>query len=199
MGNNELREKTIKDIEGFFEKKSSSIECVCFFMHKIRLLLEIDNSKGKYKILNHYCNWLFHKNLDKGLSPEIIDEISASFENFQTKNDFIKKVNNSLSIIKFVVELKEVLYLNIDFKYEYVFVSDDFWVKFTEIILNEIKNRPIILMNKKEIMSKKINDFDFSIYGIQLSTQKGKIVIEVLSNDLANLNKQMYIDFEILK
>ena len=36
----ELKDKTLKDIEGFFENKSSSIESICFFMQKIRLLLE---------------------------------------------------------------------------------------------------------------------------------------------------------------
>ena len=77
----ELRKKTLKDIESFFEKKSSSIESICFFMQKLRLLLEIDNSKSNYKILNHYCNWLFHKNIDRNTS-EIINNIGAGFETF---------------------------------------------------------------------------------------------------------------------
>ena len=86
-----LREKTLKDIESFFQKKSSSIESICFFMQKIRLLLEIDNVKGNYKIANHYCNWLFHKHLDRNTS-EIIENIGVCFENFDNRFDLINKI-----------------------------------------------------------------------------------------------------------
>jgi hypothetical protein len=195
----ELKDKTLKDIEGFFEKKSSSIESICFFMQKIRLLLEIDNTKEKYKILNHYCNWLFHKNLDRGISPFIIEEISASFENAKSNNDCIKKISNALSVKKLVVELKETLYKNIGFKYDYIFEHDEFWINFITIVLNELKSRPLLLNERKLIKNKQIEGFgfDFSVYGIQLTHQKSKIVIEILSEELDNQKKHIYIDFAL--
>ena len=197
----ELKEKTLKDIERFFEKKSSSIESICFFMQKIRLLLEIDNTKNSYKVLNHYCNWLLHKNLDKGISPDIIEEIGASFEKAKSKNDFIKIINEALSLKKLIVELKEVLYKSIGFKYDNFIENDDFWINFIAIFSNEIKLRPIYLIKKQVIICKEIKGFkfDFSIYGLQLNDNKDKIVIEVLSKELENQNKKFYIDFAIFK
>lgn len=179
----ELKDKTLKDIEGFFEKKSYSIESICFFMQKIRLLLEIVNTKEKHKIINHYCNWLFHKNLGRGISPFIIEEISASFENAKSNNDCIKKISNALSVKKLVIELKETLYKNIGFKYDYIFEHDEFWINFIIIVLNELKSRPLLLNERKLIKNKQIEGFgfDFSVYGIQLTHQKSKIVIEILS------------------
>jgi hypothetical protein len=38
---------------------------VVFILSKIRKLLEWDNAKGKYKILNFYCNWVLHNKIDK--------------------------------------------------------------------------------------------------------------------------------------
>jgi hypothetical protein len=197
----ELKEKTLKDIEGFFEKKSSSIESICFFMQKIRLLLEIDNTKGNYKVLNHYSNWLLHKNLDKGISLDIIEEIGASFENANSKNNFIKIINEALSVKKLIVELKEVLYKSIGFKYDNFIENDDFWINFIAIVINEIKLRPIYLTKKQEIISKEIKGFEsnFSIYGLQLNDNKDKIVIEILSKELEHQNKKIYIDFAIFK
>lgn len=195
----ELREKTLKDIESFFEKKSASIESICFFMQKLRLLLEIDNSKKNYKILNHYCNWLFHKNIDRDTS-EIIDNIGASFENFESKFDLINKISTSISVKELIVQIKEILYkTQIGFKYDSFIENDDFWISFIQNIFHELANRPILL--EKKINVKKIENFDvdFSINGIQLVSIKNKICIEILSNELETKNKNLYIDFIITK
>ena len=197
----ELREKTLKDIESFFEKKSASIESICFFMQKLRLLLEIDNSKRNYKILNHYCNWLFHKNIDRNTS-EIINNIGASFENFDSKFDLINKISTSISVKELIVQIKEILYkTQTGFKYDSFIENDDFWISFIQNIFHELANRPILLEKNIKVKAKKIENFDvdFSINGIQLVSIKNKICIEILSNELETKNKNLYIDFIITK
>ena len=195
----ELRAKILDHIESFFEKQSSSIESVSFFLQNIRLLLEIDNLKENYKIVNHYCNWIFHKDLDKGLSSSIIKEIVNSFENAQSKNDCIKRINLALSVKKLILEFKELLNKNIGFKHDGFIENDGFWIKFITILCNEIKFRPILFTLKHKKQDQEISCFDFSIYGIQLNHNKNKIVIEVLSTELENQNKKFYIDFTIFR
>lgn len=193
----DLREKTLKDIEGFFKKKSSSIESICFFMQKLRLLLEIDDDKRTYKIVNHYCNWLFHKKLDRNTS-EIIENIGECFECFENKNELIMKISSTISIKKLIIEIKEILHKNkIGLKYNEIIENDNFWISFTQNIFYEIKNRPIIFENKKNITSRKIDNFnvDFSVYGIQLFEINNKIVIEILSNELEDKSKNFYVQF----
>ena len=42
-------------------RKDISEECqVIYILSKIRKILEIENAKQKYKILNFYCNWSLH-------------------------------------------------------------------------------------------------------------------------------------------
>lgn len=195
-----LREKTLKDIEIFFQKKSSSIESICFFMQKIRLLLEIDNVKGNYKITNHYCNWLFHKHLDRNTS-EIIENIGVCFENFDNRFDLINKISSSISVKELIIQIKEILYKNkIGFEYSEFIENDDFWISFIQNIFNELKNRPV-LIDKRKIKKIQIDNFieEFSIYGIQLIEIKNTIGIEILSEELETKNKNLYIDFIITK
>jgi hypothetical protein len=197
----ELRQKTINDIEFFFEKKSSSVESISFFIIKIRLLLEITNQKSKYKILNHYCNWFLHKSLDQGISPVIIKEISCTFSKQLKKNDFIVEINEILSVKKLIEELKEVLYINVGFKHQYTFENDQFWIKFLTLFLSEIKIKPLLLIKNNVIENKAIEeiDFSFSVYGIQLTDNDGKIVIEILSKEFTDKKKHFYIEFAIFK
>ena len=197
----ELKQKTLNDIESFFDKNSLSIENISFFMIKVRLLLEMEDQKNRYKILNHYCNWFLHKSLDRGLSPVIINEISSLFSKRLKKNDFVVGINEILSIKKLVVELKEVLYLNICFKYQYTFENDQFWIIFFKIFLIELKQKPLLLMKKSVVEHQVIEeiDFSFSVFGIQLTDYKDKIFVEILSKEFEAKNKHFYIEFAIFK
>lgn len=197
----ELKQKTLNDIESFFDKNSLSIENISFFMIKVRLLLEMEDQKNRYKILNHYCNWFLHKSLDRGLSPVIINEISSLFSKRLKKNDFVVGINEILSIKKLVVELKEVLYLNIGFKYQYTFENDQFWIIFFKIFLIELKQKPLLLMKKSVVEHQVIEeiDFSFSVFGIQLTDYKDKIFVEILSKEFEAKNKHFYIEFAIFK
>lgn len=80
-------------------------------MQSVRVLLEIDNSKNKYKITNLYCNWLLHKELDNSnLPPIIIQNIAYSFNSFSSKIDLIKQISEAISLKTLIIELKEILW-----------------------------------------------------------------------------------------
>src|SRR5690606_17804453 len=110
------------------------------FMQSIRVLIEIDGNKSKYETTNLYCNWILHKELDKGNSPsKIIQEIATSFENFDSKNDLIKKINNAISLKKLIVELKRILWINIQDKVKVSRMDyEDYWLKFIHILLGQL-------------------------------------------------------------
>ena len=128
---------------------------------------------------------------------EIVENISNSFENINSKNDLINKISNCLSIKDLVIQLKEIIYLNIGFKYDNIIENDDFWIKFVEILLNEISYRPVLIKNKSiEIVSFQTS---FSIYAIQFVQISDKIVVEVLSKELNDKQKNLYFDFIIMK
>ena len=186
-----LRENILEQVEQLIATQYLSISNVCFFMQSIRILLEIDQCGAKYKFTSHYCNWLLHKELDRSSSPVIIEEITKSINDFNSKNDLIKKITESLSIKKLVLELKEILWTKIENK---VLVSkmdfEDYWLNFITILLNQIVLRPLKL---KETHIQ-IEKFDFSVYGIQLVHENEKVCVELLSRELEQKNKRMMAD-----
>ena len=184
----ELRKKTLEQIEQFIACEYITITNVCFFMQSVRVLIEIDENKSKYEATNLYCNWILHKELDQGNSPsKIIQEIANSFENFNSKKDLIKKINKAISLKKLIGELKEILRINIPDKVKVSRMDYDYWLKFIQILLSQLLFRPIKL-RKKNI---KLNDFQFTIYGLQLVSEKEHYNIELLSKELESKNKRL--------
>lgn len=193
-----LREKIVTQIEQFITSEYFSISNVCFFMQSIRILLEIDECSTKYYITQHYCNWLLHKELDKSNSPVIIEEITNSLNNFNSKNDLVNKLTEALSVKKLVEELKEILWTKLENK---ILVSKfDFetkWINIITILLNQIVLRPIKLKSKQPHIN--IEEFDFTVYGIQLVHSNEKVCIEILSKELEHKNKRMLADIALFK
>jgi hypothetical protein len=191
-----LRQNIINQIEQYLATEYLSIANVCFFMQSIRILIEIDQCQLKYKTVFHYCNWLLHMELNRSESPVIIKEITDSFTTFSSKNDLIKRINNSISLINLVVELKEILWMKISNK---IVVSkidfEEYWLNFIAIILNQIMHRPLKL-RKKNIL---IENFNFTIYGIQIVLEKEYYCIELLSKELEEKDKKMIIDIAFFK
>lgn len=191
-----LRQNILEQIEQSLDRDYLSISNVCYIMQTIRTLIEIDNCQTKYKITSHYCNWLLHKELDRAISPVIIQNIADSFQNFSSKNDLIKKINNSISLKKLIEEIKEILWVNLTNK---IIISkidyDEYWIKFIQLILSQIIFRPIKL-KKKHII---IDRFEFSIYGLQIVSSKNKYKIELLSKELEEKDKRMIIEIALFR
>lgn len=190
-----LRKNILNQIEQYLMYEYLSISNVCYFMQNVRVLLEIDNSK--YKITNLYCNWLLHKELDNSnLPPIIIQNIADSFKSFSSKNDLIKQINEAISLKTLIVELKEILWINMNDK---VVVSkmdyEEYWIKFIEILFSQLLFRPIKL-KKKQIS---LDGFQFSIYGIQIVPLKDNYNIELLSEELEEKKKRFIIDIALFR
>nr|WP_321414956.1 hypothetical protein [uncultured Allomuricauda sp.] len=193
----ELRRKTLEQIEQFIACDYLSIANVCFFMQSLRVLMEIDGNQSKYSVTNLYCNWILHKELDRGKNPsEIIEEIAYSFQKFSSKNDLIKKINNAISLKKLVTELKEILWTNVSDKVKVSRMDyEDYWIKFIQILLSQLLFRPI----KLKTNSINLNDFQFTIYGLQIVTEKDHYNIELLSKELEEKNKRFIIDIALFR
>ena len=193
----ELRQKVLEQIEQFIVCDYLSIANVCFFMQSVRVLIEIDKNKSKYEITSLYCNWILHKELDQGNAPSnIIQEIANSFQNFSSKNDLIKKINNAISLKKLIVELKEILWINISDKVKMSRMDyEDYWLKFIQILLSQLLFRPI----KLKTNNISLNDFQFTIYGFQVVTEKEHYNIELLSKELETKNKRFIINIALFR
>ncbi len=186
-----MKGKILNDLDNFFKLGHMSRQSVTFFIVQIRLLLEVTNSKNKFKLVNFYCNWFLHKNLNKSKVPEIVKRIANSFDTSNSKNELIFNLNQSISSRLFIIELKELLLEN---KITNSNIGDDeYMFNILEIILNEIKNRPLLLENKNIV----IDAFEFSVFGIMLTNHNDKIVMEILSKELKKRNKRMLFDFVI--
>ncbi len=166
-------------------------------MQSLRVLMEIDGNQSKYSVTNLYCNWILHKELDRGKNPsEIIEEIAYSFQKFSSKNDLIKKINNAISLKKLVTELKEILWTNVSDKVKVSRMDyEDYWIKFIQILLSQLLFRPI----KLKTNSINLNDFQFTIYGLQIVTEKDHYNIELLSKELEEKNKRFIIDIALFR
>lgn len=193
----ELRQKILEQIEQFIVSDYLSIANVCFFMQSVRVLIEIDGNKSQYKTTNFYCNWLLHKELDQGKDPsEIIEQIADSFKDFNSKNDLIKKINNSISLKKLIEEIKEILWINIIDKVKVSRMDfEDYWIKFIQILLSQIMFRPIKL--KTNCIN--LNVFEFTIYGFQVVAEKENYNIELLSKELEAKSKRLIIDIVLFR
>lgn len=194
-----LRENIIEQIEQSLVWEKLSIPHLCYIMQSIRILIEIDDCKSKYPITTLYCNWLLHKELDRtNLPSTIIQNIANSFQNFNSKNELIKKINEAISLKKLIVEIKEILWGNINNK---VIVSkidfDEYWIRYIQLILSQILFRPIKLKQDKNEIP--VNDFDLSIYGLQIIPLKDSYNIELLSKKLELEKKQLIIDIVLFR
>src|SRR5690606_21807220 len=129
-------------------------------------------------------------------SPQIIKEISEAFENYVSKHDLIKKINEAVSIKKLVTELKEILWTNIpDRKVVSLVDYDGYWMRFIKLILNQIMFRPLEV--KKEHFA--LEGIEISIYGIQIAVYEENYSIELLSQELESKSKRILISIVLFQ
>ena len=191
-----LRINLINQIEEFLRSRNLSLANVCLLMQSIRVLLEVDQNSNKYPVTKHYCNWLLHKELDKSNSPLIIQEIADSFQLYSSKNNLIKRINDAVSMKKLITELKTILWTNMpDKKIVSQMDFEEYWIKFLQITLSQIRYRPL----KLKSANVHLDGFDFSIYGIQIVTEKDHFDIELLSKELELKGKRILISMALFE
>ncbi len=69
---NDIQEKLSKELKRDLKYESQ----VVYILSRIRKLLEIENAKRKYKVLNFYSNWSLHSKIDR---TEPVREILKEF------------------------------------------------------------------------------------------------------------------------
>ena len=113
-------------------------ECqVVYILSRIRKIMEIENTRNKYKILNIFCNWSLHAKIDSAEDmTDIVEEFVLKPElraNFFTFKEFTKE---------FKIFTKDVL--NIDLKESYI-------INFNKILINIISDSPLSTKRTKII------------------------------------------------
>ena len=195
-----IKQNQFELIEEFLKNPVFKIEYVSFFLINIRVLIESKKLKQKYPHINLYCNWLLHSELDREIVPTLVEDISKSFQNFSTENELNIRITEILSIKEFVIQLKDLLWkaiINEEIDYQYNIDDDDFWFSFVSILLTYITDRPLLLKNQK--VFKLVENLDVTIYGIQLKSYQNKIMVEILSKELQDNDKYLYIELGLRK
>lgn len=60
-----MRLQILSKLDVELKKEIKSEPQVVYILSKVRKILEWENAKEKYKILNFYCNWVLHNKIDK--------------------------------------------------------------------------------------------------------------------------------------
>lgn len=159
MGREEILEKINKELEKGINNESQ----VVYILSRIRKFLETNKQKGKYKYLNFYCNWILHSKLDEKRTTSFLHDM---FEQSIDWNEDIKKIaekiksghKNFFKLSNLKSDLKE-FFKKYNLKND---VLDRNWISFSIILLDIIKECPIIFTSDK-------------IYSLELLKEKEKV------------------------
>ena len=92
MGKTQIESK----LEVELKKRIKSELQVVYILSRIRKLLEIENLKGKYPVLNFYCNWSLHSEMTRTDS----NAINTIFREFIEKPDEKHKLSFHLQFLE---------------------------------------------------------------------------------------------------
>lgn len=141
MGDIELKEK----IRVALNETDINEYLVVFVMSRIRKLLELENIKSSYKLVNIYCNWSLHTKIDR--TDDIKDILEEFVNKAETRHNLLMLNEFKNHFKKFV---SEVLNINL---------TEDYVNKFSLILLNIISDTPISF-TKSRFMTITINPTD---------------------------------------
>lgn len=177
MGQIEIVEKINREL-----KNEIIEEChVVFILSRMRKVLEINNQKSKYELINFYSNWVLHSKLDGPSTIRIIKNI------FEQDIDCAKSAKENANKIK-ISNKKFFVFSNLkqqmdDFFNEYnlsVGLLNNNWTLFVKLLLDIIKECPIILgslkLSRIELLQ---NDKGIYFYKFYLVGLKDKPIIKL--------------------
>lgn len=164
-------------------------------MLNIRLVLEAEDLKEKYKILNLYCNWCMHSSIEESITAyRILENITQSIISNNQDPENSKWIHDAIiEGLKFHQLQYEILdfidHFNLDIK---MFSEDGFWKGFGAILIHNLIERPIRLNNKTN--KKKLKEILERI--ITMSEEKNQLQFAVFSLEFIYINLQQF--FRIL-
>jgi hypothetical protein len=168
MGQIEVIEKLNREL-----KKNIKDECqIIYILSRVRKILEINDQKGKYKLLNLYCNWVLHNKLDRKNTTVLLADLFEQDIDCQKggKENAIRIKSNHSNFFK-LSSLKQELgnfFKDHNLSFD---LSNKNWLIFVRLLLEIIKDCPIIFSSNKlrqlELVKNNFGDFcyKFSING----------------------------------
>lgn len=122
------------------------------FLKYTRELLELTKSKNKFRLVNFYCNWVFHPELDKGVwLAHFFEHLNSAIQEDKSQRDcghLLKRISEEISLIGMRLELIEFLNINginCDF-----LKRDDVWFAFTLSIADDLIDKKLIFPKCKD-------------------------------------------------
>jgi|WetSurMetagenome_2_1015567.scaffolds.fasta_scaffold91302_1 hypothetical protein len=155
-----MKLKTLSDIKEILNKQRLYKSDIVNLMSQTRRLLEIEDKKKQYLILNFYCNWSVHSKLDgSSICYEILENLSEMLISYDNKTDMTLNVNKILSVPNLK---KEFIQLFRAFNLPVIhFQIKENWKGIFMLIASNLIDRPIefpalsVLSNKKYKYAKK--------------------------------------------
>jgi hypothetical protein len=159
-------------------------ECqVVYILSLIRKMLEMKKQKEKYELLNFYCNWSLHSNLDQ--KTKIISEMfDDHINNLEDANVIANRMKfNQVDFFK-LHDLRDDLK---KFTTEYdlslgLLEKNNQWIEFVKLLLDVIEDCPIVcIKSSKKIRNmelKKNKDGNYS-YKFSLVDRKRKPIVKL--------------------
>lgn len=131
-------------LKALAEHKSVQIhkDWVQVVLLQFRQHLEATGTGNKYPILMFYCNWNLHKDLDRGIVQDILQNISVVISN-ETTGHPSDRIAEVLALSKMRLEIIELLEKDAGIKTG-VFDINENWIAFTELMFPFILDKPLM-------------------------------------------------------
>jgi hypothetical protein len=144
-----MEEEIIDKLKSALSEPIEKEKDVVYILTEIRKLLERNDIKSKYSILNFYCNWVLHSVIDR-VEPEIhklLQEIETTIRSGKFDTAIPKKMLN------FELFQKDFQKFISDFSINYNLQAN--WITFRKLLIDIISDCPL------EIKQGSVEGFNF--------------------------------------
>lgn len=111
-------------------------------MSHFRQHLESKNNGKDYPVLMFYCNWNLHKDLERGIVQDMLEDIDKVITDEESGHP-ADRISEILSLSKLRLEIIKLLETDGAVK-SGVFVTEKNWIAFTELMFPFILNKPLV-------------------------------------------------------
>ena len=118
-------------------------------LSQFRQHLEASSKERKYPTLMFYCNWNLHKDLNRGVVQDILENISKVITDEKTGHP-TDRISEILSLSNLRLETINILEADAAIK-SGVFDIKENWIAFTELMFPFILNKPLVRTRNPKI------------------------------------------------
>lgn len=96
-----MKATSLNELKNLLSQQTLYKSHIVQLMSETRRLLEIDDKKPEYSVLNFYCNWSLHSKLDSStICYEILEKLTDMLMAYDNRSDLALNVSEILSISK---------------------------------------------------------------------------------------------------